>query len=224
MATLLAACALASSAALMAASPMAQAATRPLTPTSNIHYANPAAIKNPVLRRDLLLMIHWSQVHKRPVPVYVRLGKVGHHADARNAAGDPCTTFYAEADVVTGIADLKVAWLQMYTYFCYTGPPIGPPTPTDRVTSHSTWIKIGVTGPGQMFGWSYVQNVTGIKFNCFTASGATNACSGNHEYDQVEFDQCVLKYGCVSYAYPTMDEYEYWNGNYSASPGNVDLV
>jgi hypothetical protein len=208
-----------------AAAAQASPAAHRTASAGHVHYASPGAIKNPALRHDLQVIIRWMQAHPgRSIPVYVRLS-IHHHAEAPNAAGDPCTSFYGEADVVTGLADVKVAWLQLSTYFCYTGPFYGPWLSTERVTSHSTSQKIGVTTPGQLLGWFYLQNVSGgIQFNCFVASGATNRCSGNHEYDQVEFQDCILHYGCTSTAYPYLDEFEYLSGQFYANPGNVDLI
>lgn len=222
MATLVAGGALALSAGVLAASPAAEAATQSgSTSAGSAHYVNPAAIQDPVLRGEVAQIVQWEQTHKQAVPTYVSMSAVSHHADAPNAAGDPCTSFSGRGNIYTGVAHIDVAWVQMTTDFCYTGPAVGPPTTADRVTSHNSTIQIGVTEPGNATGWSYVQNISGINFKCYVTAGGTNACSGNEESDQVEFQECLLKIGCDGTAYPSVTDLENFRGQTGVEAGNV---
>jgi hypothetical protein len=197
----------------------AQAIARPV---HHVHYLNPSSIKNPVLRREALQAQRWELAHPgHALPVHTTWSET-RHTDAPNAAGDPCTTISGTEEVKNAV-DVELMWFKLSTYFCWSGPEDGPWSSADKVTSHSTTWSVGVTTAGSIVGWAYNQNVTGIEFHCFTDgygfSGGINSCSGNYEYDEVEFEACLLKVGCYDTEYPYVWEAEYLNGAWNNGGG-----
>jgi len=100
--------------------------------TSLVHYANPSAIKNPALRHDLELLVHWAEAHPgRPIPISLRIRSrsvpvswrlITHrHADPPDSAGDPCNTISYTRTGNT-LMGTKLFWLTLSTYFCWNGP------------------------------------------------------------------------------------------------------
>ncbi len=114
-------------------------------------------------------------------------------------------------------------WFQMEEYYCWDGPAVGPPTPSEKVTSHATTRSIGVTHTGSLLGWKFDKYLTPVQFHCFVSdshfSGGINACSGNYEYDQAQFDYCPIRIGCVSNDYPWVQQEEYLSGAYWETGG-----
>jgi hypothetical protein len=125
--------------------------------------------------------------------------------------------------VYTGITKIEVARIELSTYYCWNGVAVGP-DPRAIVTYHHTKPTVLVTQPGEALGWNYIQNISGLHFWCYVARGSVVNCSGNAEYDQVEFQECVLKIGCgVASAYPWVQEEENYRGQAFAQLGNAVL-
>ncbi len=98
----------------------------------------------------------------------------------------------------------ELAWFTMNTYFCWNGR---------IVTYHSTNIQGQATGPGSATGWAYQGTIaSGTGWYCYVANGSTVNCSGNEEYAQGNFTDCVLKYGCIGNWQPYIAEWQNYKG------------
>jgi hypothetical protein len=146
-------------------------------------------------------------------------GPADQHADAPGKPGDPCKAISA-TDIGVNSAHVVMWFFAMTTHFCWNGTLYGPWSKFVEVTSRSTKVAAGVTSAGSRAGYRFIRN-TGFKSHCFVSgygfSGGINKCSGNYEYDKVQFRRCVS--GRCSNAYPWIEQVEYLNGRYKQVGG-----
>jgi hypothetical protein len=131
----------------------------------------------------------------------------GTTAEPNNAAGNSCRSDFFSWNLTQAPFGWPVlAWYKMTTYYCWNGV---------IVTSHSTREDGGVTASGSAAGWTYNGNVNGsVGWNCYIAYGSTRQCSGNTEYAQGSFQDCLIKFGCVDNWYPQIQEWENYHGQF----------
>jgi hypothetical protein len=124
---------------------------------------------------------------------------------AGSTAASGCANNDATAELVQAPLNWpELAWFKMDTYFCWNGK---------IVTYHSTSQNGQATGPGQAIGWSYSGTVDGsVGWYCYVAGYSSTNCSGNEEYAEGNFSQCVLKYGCIANWQPYIAEWENYRG------------
>jgi hypothetical protein len=120
-------------------------------------------------------------------------------ADPPDSAGDPCRTSSRQQNA-NDLFGITLFWFKMTTRYCWNHI---------TVTSHSTTISWGVTGPGAAVGWAYISN-SGVHFACYVASGSTRQCSGNHEWATANFLNVVTTQVCL----PHIDEWENYKGEF----------
>ncbi len=92
-------------------------------------------------------------------------------------------------------------------YFCYNGLTI-------------TFETSGFAGYGHTGGWGYIGQQSFHK-NCYAASGSGRPCSGNYEKWVGYF--CAgnpLKGGCSAYWFPTIEQWQKFNGQAWAKLSN----
>lgn len=170
-----------------------------------------SSISNPALRAQAEAGIKSTRI----------IAAFSRRSEPRNAAGDPCATIYGTERVTQ--MGVTVADYYQNTYFCWNGTQYGPWSSADLVTSHSTTWSVGITTAGSVASWKYGQNITGMEFHCFTSgygfSGGINKCSGNYEYQEVQFEWCPIRIGCVGSADAWIEQAEYLNGDYYQTGG-----
>lgn len=126
-------------------------------------------------------------------------------ATAPDSAGNPCATRSFERQLVAWPLNWpELAWFKMRTYWCWNGT---------IVTTHSTSTTGGVTSSGAASGWDYV-GVISSGWHCYVAKGGTRPCSGNTEYAEGKFTDCVAKVGCIASWYPYIQEWENYHGGF----------
>lgn len=98
---------------------------------------------------------------------------------ATNTANVTCKTQDHQGAGYDTAIGAHLFWLDVKTTWCYNGI---------TVTSHSTILSWGTTGPGSVEGWQYIGNPQ-YSFNCYVAAGAPTGggCSGNHEHADEQF-------------------------------------
>jgi hypothetical protein len=94
------------------------------------------------------------------------------------------------------------AWYRMDTYFCWNG---------SIVTYHYTTTSGGTTKYGAAGGWHFDREGD-LGFHCYVAVGSHRNCSGNTEFRQAHFSECLLKIGCVGGWDPQIQEWENYHG------------
>jgi hypothetical protein len=120
-------------------------------------------------------------------------------ATYRNSAGDPCNTAQRQENA-NDVFGITLFWFKMQTSWCWD---------YRTVTSHTTRIYWGVTGPGHVVGWAYISN-SGVHFSCYVAYGSTRQCSGNHEWAIASFHNVVTRQVCL----PLINEYQNYRGQF----------
>lgn len=121
-----------------------------------------------------------------------------------NTAGDPCVTDTYTRYLIDEATQQEVVYFAMHTYWCWDNK---------TVTSHTTWETGGVTTLGGMEGWTY-QGHDATLFHCYAAYGSSRTCSGNYEEDQGNFQECILRVGCVGTWNPTIQMWENYQGKW----------
>jgi hypothetical protein len=129
----------------------------------------------------------------------VQVSVITSSATSRVSAGDPCRTSSRQQNA-KDFFGITLFWFKMQTRYCWDNR---------TVTYHRTTISWGVTGPGAAVGWAYISN-SGIRFNCYVASGSTRQCSGNHEWATASFHNVVTRQVCL----PHIDEWENYRGQF----------
>jgi hypothetical protein len=121
-----------------------------------------------------------------------------------DSAGDPCATRSFEIDLVEWPLGWPTdAWYKMTTYWCWNGV---------IVTTHHTYQTHGITTFGSAEGWTYNGQSSG--WWCYVASGSHRNCSGNTEWAQGDFQDCVVKVGCIGNWNPFIQEWENYHGGF----------
>jgi hypothetical protein len=123
-------------------------------------------------------------------------------AAPRDSAGDPCNTAQRQENG-NNVFGITLFWFKMQTSWCWD---------YRIVTSHTTRIYWGVTGPGAAFGWAFI-NHSPIHFYCYFAYGSTRDCSGNHEDATASFLNVVTRQVCL----PFISEDENYRGQFFSS-------
>jgi len=119
-----------------------------------------------------------------------------------NSAGDPCRTAQRQENG-NNVFGINLFWFKMQTSWCWD---------YRTVTSHTTRIYWGVTGPGAAVGWAFI-NHSPIHFHCYYAYGSTRNCSGNHEDATASFLNVVTRQVCL----PFISEDENYRGQFFSS-------
>jgi len=125
--------------------------------------------------------------------------------DSTDSAGHPCRTRTFERDLVQWpFGWPTLAWFKMRTYWCWNG---------SIVTTHTTNVTGGTTGSGAASGWDYGGVVSGSNgWHCYVANGGSRPCSGNTEYAEGGFTECLAK--CIGSWYPFSQQWENYHGGY----------
>jgi hypothetical protein len=123
-------------------------------------------------------------------------------AAPRDSAGDPCNTAQRQENG-KNVFGITLFWFKMQTSWCWD---------YRIVTSHTTRIYWGVTGPGAAFGWAFIGH-SGIYFTCYYAYGSTRWCSGNTEEATASFHNVVTRQVCL----PSITEDENYRGQFFSS-------
>jgi len=123
-------------------------------------------------------------------------------AASPDSAGDPCNTAQRQENG-KDVFGITLFWFKMQTSWCWD---------YRTVTSHTTRIYWGVTGPGAAVGWAFI-NHSPIHFHCYYAYGSTRNCSGNHEDATASFLNVVTRQVCL----PFISEDENYRGQFFSS-------
>ena len=123
-------------------------------------------------------------------------------AAPRDSAGDPCNTAQRQENG-KNVFGITLFWFKMQTSWCWD---------YRIVTSHTTRIYWGVTGPGAAVGWAFIGH-SGIYFACYYAYGSTRWCSGNTEEATASFHNVVTRQVCL----PSITEDENYRGQFFSS-------
>jgi hypothetical protein len=170
----------------------------PLTSTASAATTSPASARQPTqLTRSVAFVVRSSQL-AQVMQVSVTTGVVA----SRDSAGDPCNTAQRQENGKDAFG-FTLFWFKMQTSWCWD---------YRTVTSHTTRIYWGVTGPGAAVGWAFI-NHSPIYFNCYVAFGSTRNCSGNHEDATASFLNVVTRQTCL----PHIDEWQNYRGQFFSS-------
>ncbi len=170
----------------------------PLASTASAATTSPASARQPTqLTRSVAFVLRSSQL-AQVVQVAVTTSVVA----SRDSAGDPCNTAQRQENG-TDVFGIVLFWFKMQTSWCWD---------YRIVTSHTTRIYWGVTGPGAAVGWAFI-NHSPIHFHCYVAYGSTRDCSGNHEDATASFLNVVTLQTCL----PFISEDENYRGQFFSS-------
>lgn len=141
-----------------------------------------------------------------PDPAVVEITAEDTAVDSTDSAGNPCRTRTFERDLVQAPFNWPtLAWFKMRTFWCWNG---------SIVTTHTTNVNGGTTAPGAALGWDYAGVVSGSEgWHCYVASGGTRPCSGNTEYAEGKFTDCVPGH-CIGSWFPFIQQWENYHGGY----------
>jgi hypothetical protein len=171
----------------------------PLASTASAATTSPASARQPTqLTRSVAFVLRSSQLAQE-VQVSVTTSII---AASRDNAGDPCNTAQRQENG-TDVFGIVLFWFKMQTSWCWD---------YRIVTSHTTRIYWGVTGPGAAAGWAFI-NHSPIHFHCYIAYGSTRDCSGNHEDATASFLNVVTLQTCL----PFISEDENYRGQFFSS-------
>jgi len=108
-----------------------------------------------------------------------------------------------------GPSSAYAAWFKETTYWCWNGA---------IVTTHTTTYDEGLTAIGIADQWEYQGIVGGSEgWHCYVAAGGSRPCSGNTEYAEGQFEQCLLHLGCDGlYWNPEAQLWQNYHGGYGA--------